>query len=161
MSVSRAIPVAFGGGNNRESFLRSQPFDLSPSSVAVYIPPGAFEIPSALSWEYSVDFRTSLSWSPMAIGVAGLIDEGDPPVAVFLLHRDEDGDLVFSDTEGAMYGTGRTFRDAVSDWLVSAEELSQSLHSCGSSLHYRVSRRLDVVDAVLAANDQVSELGAT
>jgi hypothetical protein len=56
-------------------------------------------------------------------------------LAAFTLERDEEGDFVFADVSGAMYGVGSTFLEAVSDWAISAIELEDRLQTV-SGMHW-------------------------
>jgi len=70
--------------------------------------------------------------------------------ALFTLEHDEDGDMVFADTSGAMYGLGPDFAAAIEDWFISARELRTRLTNHVGSLHSDLQERLQFLDKVLA-----------
>jgi hypothetical protein len=64
----------------------------------------------------------------------------------FTLEMDEDGDWLFADSEGAMYGLGHSIGEAVQDWEASAAELRTHLRAHDGTLHPQVAERLAVLD---------------
>jgi hypothetical protein len=78
-------------------------------------------------------------------------------LALFTLERDEDGDMVFADTGGAMYGVGPDFAGAVEDWLASAKELREELRSHHGGLIEEVVEQLELFDRVLAEKSAIAK----
>jgi hypothetical protein len=78
-------------------------------------------------------------------------------LAVFTLERDEDGDMIFADTVGAMYGIGPDFCTAVEDWIISARERLTRLHRHSGNLLEDVSEQLGLFDRVLAERPAIAE----
>jgi hypothetical protein len=78
-------------------------------------------------------------------------------LAVFTLERDEDGDMIFSDTTGAMYGIGQTFLQAVHDWHDSAQQLEAKLHAHGGVLHQQVAEQLQLFERVLSERPAIGQ----
>jgi len=78
-------------------------------------------------------------------------------LAVFTLERDEDGDMIFADTVGAMYGIGPDFHAAVEDWIISARETCTRLHRHSGSILEDVSEQLGLFDRVLSERPALAE----
>jgi hypothetical protein len=78
-------------------------------------------------------------------------------LAAFTLERDEDGDMIFADTTGAMYGIGRNFLQAVHDWHDSAQELESQLQEHTGDLLQQVAEQLQLFERVLSEGPAIGQ----
>jgi hypothetical protein len=76
-----------------------------------------------------------------------LIEEGPPPVAVFILQQEEDGEFLFADSIGITYALAPNPLEAMQQWFESAHELYGSLADERDSLGTpALAHRLGVLD---------------
>lgn len=82
-----------------------------------------------------------------------LIEAGRNIISFFILEREEDGDFLFTDHDGATFGIGPSFRSAFEDWHASATELLAlySLHVGAMSEHVASEARL--IERALELNE--------
>ncbi len=79
-------------------------------------------------------------------------------VATFVLERDEEGDLIFSDTAGVSFGVGAEFNAAVGDWFSSVQALLEILRTSHYSLHDQLANQARVLSELFMNEDSRGEL---
>jgi hypothetical protein len=136
---SRSTPVVYSPAIGDVSapiddFVVAANYELTPLALPAVTLPMVYVIDTRMTTV------TIASWSPF-------LEKN--LLAVFTLQRDEDGDMIFADTTGAMYGIGASFLEAVQDWHDSAQELQAQLNEHGGVLLRQVMEQLELFDSVL------------
>jgi hypothetical protein len=145
----------------------SLPFEVEPDPIT-YIEPGGFAKAAGVSpprffFSFFPTFDASplvsapvytltptyLGLSPLARSTIELIDETHPPLAIFMLERDEDGDFIFGDNTSFVHGVASSSRAAIADWFDAAEELRSSLERRQGALQPTLEFRRQTLDAIL------------